>query len=75
MEQYKSIFCEMFHLDENFNPETIIRNEIDDWDSVGHISLITQLEEVYDILFETEDILEFTSYNKGIEILKKYGAV
>jgi acyl carrier protein len=43
------------------------------WDSVGHMQLMTQLEDAFGIALEMEDILEFSSYEKGIEILKKYG--
>ena len=47
-------------------------NEIDEWDSIGHMTLISALEEEYKISFETDDIIDFSSFKKGIEILKKY---
>lgn len=43
------------------------------WDSVGHMGLVTELEDAFDIQFETDDIVDFNSYEKGIEIMKKYG--
>jgi acyl carrier protein len=43
------------------------------WDSVGHMQLMTQLEDVFGIALEMEDILEFSSYEKGMDILRKYG--
>lgn len=43
------------------------------WDSVGHMSLVTELEETFDIMMDTDDIIDFSSYQKGIEILGKYG--
>jgi acyl carrier protein len=46
---------------------------VDSWDSVGHMALIAELEETFNIMIETDDILEFNSYLKGFEILKKYG--
>ena len=46
---------------------------VDSWDSVGHMGLIAELEEAFDIMMETEDILNFNSFAKGYEILKKYG--
>lgn len=73
MNDYKKIFIELFGMEENFEPHAVVRNEINDWDSVGHISLVTKLEDTFDVIFETEDILQFNSYEKGIEILKKYG--
>ena len=45
---------------------------IANWDSVGHMSLIAELENAFDIMFETDDIIDFSSYEKGIEILAKY---
>lgn len=41
------------------------------WDSVGHMTLIATLEESFDIMFETDDIIDFSSYEKGKEILSK----
>lgn len=73
MDEYRKIFIEMFQLEEGFDPQRVIRGETDDWDSIGHISLIAKLEETFNILFETEDILKFRSYAGGIDLLKKYG--
>lgn len=42
------------------------------WDSVGHMGLIAAIEDTFDIQFETDDIVDFNSFEKGIEILKKY---
>jgi acyl carrier protein len=43
------------------------------WDSVGHMQLMTQLEDVFGIALEMDDILDFSSYEKGMDILRKYG--
>ena len=43
------------------------------WDSVGHMALMAALEETFNIELETDDIIDFSSFEKGIEILKKYG--
>ena len=41
------------------------------WDSVGHMSLIAALEDAFDIMMDTDDIIDFSSYEKGKEILAK----
>lgn len=46
--------------------------EIESWDSVGHMNLIAALEEAFDIMMDTDDIIDLSSYEKGKEILKKY---
>lgn len=43
------------------------------WDSIGHMELIGNLEDEFDIQMETNDIVDLSSYEKGKEILKKYG--
>ena len=45
--------------------------ESDYWDSVGHMTLIAALEDEFDIMLETEDMMSLTSYNEGKEILTK----
>ena len=46
--------------------------DIATWDSVGHMGLISEIEDAFDIQFETDDIVDFNSYAKGVELLKKY---
>lgn len=56
---------------EKFN-ENLKYNEIPEWDSIGHMTLISDLESNFDISIDVDDILDFSSYKKGIELLKKY---
>lgn len=73
LEKYNQVFCEQFSLESGFDGEKVKINETDDWDSVGHLNLISELEDVFEIMFDTEDILAFDSYVRGIKILEKYG--
>ena len=44
------------------------------WDSVGHMSLVSALEDTFDIMMDTDDIIDFSSFEKGMDILSKnYG--
>lgn len=72
LETYKNIFIDVFGIDES-DLRTITFNEFSEWDSVGHMSLIAELENAFDILVEPDDMFEITSFDRGIEILKKYG--
>ena len=47
-------------------------NDIPEWDSIGHMTLMSGLEEGFNITLETDDIIDFSSFKKGIDILKKY---
>ncbi|WP_315451530.1 acyl carrier protein [uncultured Selenomonas sp.] len=71
MEKYTQVFVEMFgkSVDE---VKKLHYQDIIEWDSVGHMTLVSSLEDTFDIMLETDDIIDFESYEKGIEILKKY---
>lgn len=67
-EKYVQAFVNAFGVDESAVP-ALKFNEIEEWDSVGHMGLIAEIEEAFDIMMETEDIIDFSSYEKGKEIL------
>tara|TARA_Y100001936_G_C15554076_1_gene398926 strand:+ start:195 stop:437 length:243 start_codon:yes stop_codon:yes gene_type:complete len=70
--KYQETFIKSLSLDkEKFN-EDLKYNEIPEWDSIGHMTLMSGLEEQFGISIETDDIVEFGSYKEGINILKKY---
>lgn len=72
IEKYNNVFKEMFDINGEAMKE-LHYQDIEEWDSVGHMSLIAALEDSFDIMIDTEDIIDFESYMKGIDILKKYG--
>ena len=73
IEKYKNAFVEALELKEE-QVEGAEYQTIDEWDSVGHMGLVAALEEAFDIMMDTEDIIDFSSYEKGKEILSKnYG--
>ena len=71
-EDYKSIFIEALGINFKDFYQEIKYNEVNEWDSIGHMTLISALEEKFKITFETDDIVDFSSYKEGMNILKKY---
>lgn len=47
--------------------------ETEGWDSVGHMILVTTIEEAFGITLEPEEMIAISSYQNGIEILKSKG--
>ena len=54
-------------LNDNLKYESILA-----WDSVGHMTMIGNLEDAFDIVMEMDDIIDFSSFNFGKKLLKKY---
>lgn len=72
LEMYNKVFQKVLKKEGEELKELRYRG-IPAWDSLGHMNLIGELEEVFDIMMGTPDMLAFSSYEKGKEILKKYG--
>ena len=71
-EKYINAFVEGLEISAEEVTESLEYQGIPQWDSVGHMALIACLEDAFDIMMDTDDIIDFSSYTKGIEILKKY---
>tara|TARA_A100001035_G_scaffold266821_1_gene250251 strand:+ start:1439 stop:1678 length:240 start_codon:yes stop_codon:yes gene_type:complete len=70
--KYNKAFKDSLSISEKVINEKLKYNDIPEWDSIGHMTLISSLEEEFNITFETDDIIDFSSYEKGKEILLKY---
>ncbi len=71
LEIYEKIFTDVFSVS-NDSLEKLEYNQIDQWDSIGHMTLVSELEDKFKISMETDDIIDLSSFKKGKEILKKY---
>lgn len=72
IEKYKKAFQTALDVDESKIHNELKYQEIEEWDSIAHMSLISEIEECFGITFQTDDIVDLSSFKKGIEILKKY---
>lgn len=59
--------------DDEFNDDVLVYNRHPRWDSVTHMDMVAEMEEKFDVMFETLDITSFSTYSKGIEILTRLG--
>ena len=71
LEKYELAFVEAFGVNKEDVP-ALEYQSIDAWDSVGHMELMANLEDAFDIMLEMDDIIDFAGYEKGKELLGKY---
>lgn len=72
IEKYNNAFFEVFGVDVSTLNDGFSKETVGEWDSVHQLNIIALLEESFDIMFDPEDIMGFTSYGKGRELLRKY---
>lgn len=68
LNKYKQIFMQAFDIPEEATIGLKYQG-ISAWDSVGHMGLMTAVEDGFGILMEPDDIIDFSSFEKGLEIL------
>lgn len=69
-EKYLNLFVETFSVTAE-DAEKLEYQGIAAWDSVGHMGLIAAIEDCFDIMMDTDDIIDLSSFAKGKEILSK----
>ena len=72
MEKYSKVFTDIFKVEPESLNEGFVYRSVPVWDSIAHMELISVMEDIFDIMLDTDDILNFTSYEEGKKILKKY---
>ena len=72
LEKYNEVLKNVFEVEDSELNECFKFGEAPNWDSLAHMELIAQLEDTFEIMFDTEDIIHFGSYENGKSILAKY---
>ena len=52
--------------------DSLTYNEISEWDSTAHMILIAELEDQFDLMLDTDDIIDMSSVAQAKKIMSKY---
>ena len=70
--KFKAAFANALMINEDQIVDSLTYQSIPEWDSVSHMVLITELEDVFNISIDTDDVIDMSSVIKAKEILAKY---
>ena len=66
---------EAFHMAFDIDPHVITMDtgpdEVEKWDSMGHVSLVNCLEDAFGVNFDVDDLMEMESVREIVRIIKK----
>ena len=71
-QRVSKVFRETINLDASQGADRLVYNEVEGWDSVGHMMLIAGLEQEFDCMLDMDDILEMSSFAEAVEIMGGY---
>jgi acyl carrier protein len=72
-EKFDSAFRVAFELSQDEPLQELAYRQHKRWDSVRHMKLIAQLEAAFDIMLDTDDIIDMSSYREAERIVSKHG--
>jgi acyl carrier protein len=72
-QKLRRVFASALKMSEEAVNETLQYASTPGWDSVAHMALVASLDSTFDIMLDTDDVLDLSSYSKAREILQKYG--
>ena len=62
-------FRRALELDDDFDVRALKYRDIAQWDSIGHMTLIAEIESEFDVMLSTDEVVALSSYDKAVEIL------
>ena len=65
-------FTESLGIEPQLVTDELTYNTIPQWDSTAHMVLIAELENVFDVMLDTDDIIDLSSVAQAKSILRKY---
>ncbi len=69
----KEIFSRALNVEKEIINDDFKYGEAPNWDSVNHMTLVSEIENELGISMEMDDIIDMSSFKKAKEILEKYG--
>jgi acyl carrier protein len=68
----QAIFAESLGIEPGTVTDELLYASIPQWDSVAHMALVAAIEEGFDIMIDTEDVIDMSSFAKAKDIVRKY---
>lgn len=73
LDQLRRVFRETLDLPPEVAVDTLQYRAIDKWDSLAHMALVAALEQEFDVMIDTEDVLAISSFQAARDVLERQG--
>jgi acyl carrier protein len=73
LSRLRDVFRKSLDLPPDYVVDDLAYREAEKWDSLAHMSLVAGLEDAFDILIDTDDVIALSSFARAREILGRYG--
>lgn len=74
-QKLREIFADALGIELDVVTNDLTYNTIPEWDSIAHMALISEIDDAFDTMLDTDDVLDMSTFAKAKEILTKYDIV
>jgi len=72
-EKLKDILTKVLLLDESKISDGMSRKNVEEWDSMAHLMLVSEIESAFEVTMDDDDIMEIQTVGDIKKTLKKLG--
>jgi acyl carrier protein len=72
-EKLKDILAKVLLIDKNAVSDDVSRKSLEEWDSMAHLMLVSEIESAFEVAMSDDDIMEVQTVADIKNILKKLG--
>lgn len=73
LDQLKNAFVAALGIGSDANFDALAYGVTPGWDSVAHMNLVAEIENTFNVMLSTEDVIDMSSFSKAKEIVAKQG--
>lgn len=66
-----SVFANVFRLPQERVHPNLGPADVERWDSVGHVMLVTAVEQAFSVQFDVDEIMEFSSFQAILSAIER----
>lgn len=72
LDKLKAAFVEALNTNPNGDFQSLAYGQTAGWDSVAHMALVAAIENQFDIMLSTDEVIDLSSFPKAMEIVSRY---
>jgi acyl carrier protein len=72
IDRLREAFRSALGLPDDYDVDALEYRGIDQWDSLAHMALIAEIEDAFDVMIDTDEVIDLSSFGKAVEILGKH---
>ncbi len=72
-ERLHTVFVDALQLPDGTDVENLKYRDIEQWDSLGHMTLVAAIEDEFGVELDTEQVIDLSSFKVAVDMLRGAG--